>query len=663
MKKINEIVRPPYLGVAYYPEDWPRAQMDYDIAMMRKAGVTVARIGEFAWHKMEPREGEYDFAWLHEVVDKLATAGIAVVMGTPTATPPRWLTKKHPDMLTVNAAGVQTTHGGRRHCCSNNPHYREYSRKIVEAQAREFGDDPAVIGWQIDNEIYAWNGGCCCEHCVRAFHDKLQQKFGDIDALNERWNLNLFSQWYDDFADIPAPGRAWNNPHLIMEWNIFQNESHVDFVHMQADILHKYVSVPVGTDTMPFNGMDYREMTRKLDICQFNHYNVPKNLYAEALWFDYLRTLKPDQPFWNTETATCWNGSTAITQSIKPEGYNRVNSWLPIALGGEANMYWLWRTHWAGHELMHGAVIDTTGRPMHTFTEVQDVAASFQKAADFINHSRVRTDVALHFTSLNWNMQAAQNVVEGLNYMDALNRYFYKPIVDSGLRPDVIDAAEDLARYKLIFSPMMMTLEEHGLPERLAEWVKAGGTWVVGPLSDIRNADGARFTEDYFGMLEKLTGVKMRYFAPDRERRVGAIWQDGEPLSGDFWYDFYDAADADALAVCAKGHSALEGQAVVARKKVGLGEVILLGTFPDEASMKKLIAAACADAGVDFGRVEGQVMVSPRGGEREGLILVEYGCEPAAYALKEPMRDVLTGVVKQGCVELKPYEVLVLEKV
>ena len=663
MKHISEIVRPPYLGVAYYPEDWPRAQIDSDIAMMQKAGINVARIAEFAWHRMEPREGEYDFGWLHEVVDKLSAAGIATVMGTPTATPPRWLTKKYPDMLTVDANGQRTTHGGRRHCCSNNPHYRAYSRRIVEKLAQEFGDDPAVIGWQIDNEIYAWGNGCCCEHCMRAFHDKLRRKFGTIDALNERWNLNLFSQWYDDCADIPAPGHAWHNPHLLMEWSIRQNESHVDFVRMQAEILHKYVKVPVGTDTMPFNGIDYREMTKTLDIVQFNHYNTPDNLYCEALWFDYLRTLKPEQPFWNTETATCWNGSTAITQSIKPEGYNRVNSWLPLALGGEANMYWLWRTHWAGHELMHGSVLDATGRPMHVFGEVQDVAASYRKAADFITKSKVKTDVALHFTSLNWNMQAAQNVVEGLNYMDALNRYFYKPIVDSGLRPDVIDAAEDLSKYKLIFSPLMLTLEEHDLPKRMAEWVKSGGTWVVGPLSDVRNADGARYTEDYFGLLEKLTGVKWLYFAPDRERRVGAAWRDGEPILGDYWYEFFDPEGADVLAACTRGHSALEGKAVAARKKVGKGEVILLGTFPDEASMKKLIATACTDAGVDFGHVEGQVMVSPRRGEKEGLILIEYGNEPAAYALKEPMRDVCTGEVKQGCVELRPYEVLVLEKV
>lgn len=328
MKDKNGNVQPPYLGAAYYPEDWPEEEMDYDISMMKKAGITVARIGEFAWHKMEPEPGTYDFAWLHKIVDTLGEAGIAVVMGTPTATPPRWLIKLYPDVVTQNADGVKTNHGGRRHCCSNNPEYRKYSAAIVEQMAKEFGDDPTIIGWQIDNEIYASGDGCFCPHCQKAFHEKLEQKYGTIDHLNRSWNLNLFSQWYDAFEEIPAPCHAWHNPHLMLEWRIKQNESHVDFVRMQAEILHAYVHVPVGTDTMPFNGMDYRDMTEALDIVQFNHYNVPDNLYCSALWFDYLRTLK-EHPFWNTETATCWNGSTAIGQSIKPEGYNRVNSWMP----------------------------------------------------------------------------------------------------------------------------------------------------------------------------------------------------------------------------------------------------------------------------------------------------------------------------------------------
>ena len=123
--------KPPYLGVAYYPEDWDESVMAEDIAMMKKAGINVARIAEFAWSKMEKREGEFTFGWLHKVVDALGEAGIATVLCTPSATPPRWLSVKYPDVMVEKENGEVRNHGARRNCCSNNPHYIKYSLRIA----------------------------------------------------------------------------------------------------------------------------------------------------------------------------------------------------------------------------------------------------------------------------------------------------------------------------------------------------------------------------------------------------------------------------------------------------------------------------------------------------------------------------------------------------
>ena len=137
-------IKPPFLGVAYYPEDWDVSEIDKDIAKMLSIGINVARIGEFAWRKMEPRDGEFDFSWMHLVVEKLKDAGIGVVIGTPTATPPVWLTKKYPDMFAQYKNGRVMQHSGRRHACSNHPEYLKYSLRIVEKLAKEFGNDEAV---------------------------------------------------------------------------------------------------------------------------------------------------------------------------------------------------------------------------------------------------------------------------------------------------------------------------------------------------------------------------------------------------------------------------------------------------------------------------------------------------------------------------------------
>lgn len=656
---MNKKFNPPYLGVAYYPEDWDDSEIDSDIQKMLQAGINVARIGEFAWRKMEPKPGQFEFEWLHNVVDKLGAAGIGVVMGTPTATPPIWLSRMYPDVTMEKEDGRKVQHGGRRHCCSNNPTYREYSERIVEVMAKEFGKDENIIGWQIDNEIYTGDLGCFCEHCRRKFIEHLTSSYGDIDGVNSAWNLNLFSQAYDSFDDIPAPRDAWHNPHLKMEWKICQNDSHIDFVHMQAAILHKYTSAPIGTDTMPFNGMDYRKMTEPLDIIQFNHYNTSENLRNVGLWFDYLRTLK-EQPFWNTETATCWNGSTEIGQNIKPEGFCRANSWMPIALGGEANMYWLWRTHWAGHELMHGSVLDTSGKPMHIMNEVQEVSEGYSKAAEFINQTKVKTNVAMHFTSLNWNMFETQSVVSGLKYMDTLNDAFYKPLIDSGLRPDVIDAKQDISDYNLIFSPLMMTIEEGDLPQRITEWVKNGGVWVVGPLSDIRNAAGAKYKDRHYGMLETLTGAEWLYGIPDNMGIIETKWKDGSIFTGHQWFDIFEDENAPISVI--KGHSSIIGKAAVIKKQVGKGMVILLGTIPSYEDMMRLISDTCKEASIQAGLSEGSLMVVQRSGKTQrGLILLEHGGKEACFMLEHPMYDLLTGNELSGKISINPYEVKVLK--
>ena len=648
--------KPPYLGVAYYPEDWPDHMMDEDIAKMADMGINLARIGEFAWRKMEPREGEYDFSYFHRVVDKLGAAGIAVILGTPTATPPVWFLKQHPDAAAEKREGRKASHGGRRHICSNHPSFIEKSKEIARRMAMEFGRDPQVIGWQIDNEIYAGDGGCFCPACLSRFREWLRDQYGTVDALNEAWDTNIFSQWYDGFDDVPAPRDGWHNPHLIQAWDTFQNLSHVRFVHAQADAMRPYTDKPIGTDTMPVYAMDYRLLSQKLDVMQFNHYNTPENLYQCAMHMDFLRTLK-DRPFWNTETSTTWNGSTDIWMKTPPEGFCRANSWLPLALGGEANCYWLWRTHWGGHELMHGSVLSASGRPMHVENEVRQVAREFARAADMIENCPVQTDVALHFDTVSFNMFRSQSVVRNLGYTQTVASRFYKPMVDLALRPDVIDSAQDLSRYKLIVSPLMLTLEKDGLASRISDWVRQGGVWVAGPMTDVRTLCGTRYQDRPTGILESLTGARWYYSVPEGAHT--ARWADGSAFACDTWFELWQGQQP--LAAIASGHSALVGKSVALRCPVGKGCVYILGTLPSHDAFTRLLSMALDDARVPYGGLTGEVMVSPRRGG--GHILVEYAGKEAEYRLNGPARDILTGDTFDGSVPLSPYQTRVLEPV
>ncbi|MBE6929328.1 MAG: beta-galactosidase [Ruminococcaceae bacterium] len=662
----------PYIGSAYYPEDWSEEELPRDIARMKNAGMNVARIGEFAWYKMEPEEGKFDFAWLHRIVDALREAEIAVVMGTPSACPPVWFVEKHPDALKMDANGQRSTHGGRRHCCSNHPAYRFYSLRIAEMLAREFGQDENVISWQIDNEIYSnMEIGCCCDLCVESFHHYLERKYGTVDALNRQWNLNLFSQAYASFDQVPAPGHAWHNPHLLLDWTLCHADDHIRFIHDQADVLRRYTDAPIGTDMMPFGGVDHRKMNEKLDVVQYNHYNTCENLWHFAFWSDYMRTLR-DTPFWVTETSTCWNGSTSWTQGFKPEGFCRANSWLGVALGAEANLYWLWRTHWAGHELLHGSVLTPSGRPRHTFGEVQETAKGFAKAADFLNDTRVKSEVGIFYTSHNWNMFDTQPhwtagcpwpELKNFSYLNAILNYFYQPILTAGLRPDVVDAYADLDKYRVLVSPLQLTIEENGLPERLEQWVRDGGTWIVGAMTDSRNAIGAHYTDRERGIVERLAGITQCYEIPDPDGLVKAVWADGTECDGKLWYEVFDcAADTEALVTYTAGHSDFVGRACVTSRKVGKGRIIVVGTFPGADTMARVLNIACAETGVVPYATEGLICVSPReGGGKSGLIAVEIGGKAGSVILDKSMRNILTGEEASGRVEVGPYEVCVWE--
>ncbi len=661
----------PMLGAAYYPEAWPDDQIPADIEKMKQAGIHAVRIGEFAWHKMEPKNGEYHFEWLHDVIEQLQQAGIAVILGTPSATPPIWLEELDPEMRLLDDVGLRHDHGGRRHCCSNNPTYRQHCVRIAEKMAQAFGSHPNVIGWQIDNEIAAFDYGCFCPHCVEKFKAHLRRRYGSIEALNKAWNLDLFSQAYDSFDQIPQPKpHTWHSPHLKFEWATFHADSHVEFIRLQADVLHCYTHAPVGTDMMPVFNQDYEKTTAFLDVVQYNHYDDESSLKREIFWFDYMRGLK-DRPFWVTETATCWNGSTSTPSNFRREGFCKANSWLPIVLGAEANFYWLWRQHWAGHELMHGAVLYASGRPMHIFHEVQALAEEFRRCGDFLTDTKVTTDAAMMVSSTCDYLMKQQEVVweEGSHqwetaYTKRLYR-FYEPVTEAGLRCDIIPPSRELSRYRLLFTPFMLTMEDGDLQQRIENWVRGGGVWVAGPMTDIRNAIGAHYIDRETGILEKLTGTTMVYQVPDTYDHLSCAWEDGASLATDTWLQLFDVPEnARVLARVTGGYSALAGKALIFETKLGKGKIITLGTLPRGADMTRLIGSLLVEVSIPAFAITGKIAAARRAGPHaRGISAAEYDGKPGTMRLGRPHIDLLTGERLEETAEFAPYQVRILQEI
>ncbi len=628
----------PYIGAAYYPEAWDREQVDEDILLMLKMGMNTVRIAEFAWSNMEPAEGVFDFSLMRDVVDKCKMAGISVIMGTPTATPPAWLEERYPEVKMANMHGERMTHGARRHVCPTNKKYRELCKNIVTRMALEFKDDENIIAWQIDNELYnteAGGRGCCCPVCHDAFIDDMKRIYGNIDSLNKAWNNFIFSINYQSFEQLPTPRQdVWTHPSYSTEWMEFQNRSYIAFSDFQAELLHRYVHVPVGTDMMPFLGLDYEDMNKNLDIIQFNHYNDSGNLWAVAFWCDYLRNLK-DKPFWITETATCWSG--AITPAgQRPKNFCVANSWLPLTLGAEANLYWLWRSHWGGHELMHGSVVDSWGRPLHIKDEVLRLSDEFKKASDILaGTTHTSNGIGLHFSHASWTMYMFQPVINVFDYNRFITEQIYKPLQEIQLRPDVLAAGISLENYKLIITPFMMTLEEKELDKRIIEWVKEGGTWVAGPMTDIRTPAAVKYKNAPYGHLEDWTNNRLEFMLPNGESfNIG--YADGtEAKTVSLIYDALTAGEnVKAIASYVNEGGYIDGFAAITETKVGKGRIIMMGALLSPQDFAAFIAKLADECGIKpVTDASSSVVTALRSGEAGELFTAVETADKNAYTV------------------------------
>ena len=161
-----------FLGVDYYPEHWNEDMLEEDLNNIIELGSNVIRIGEFAWHMMESEEGKFDFSYFDHIINEAKKKGLKIIFGTPTATMPAWLAKKHPDVLGEFEDNTKRVFGGRRQYCFNSKTYLKYSETIIRELANHFKEEKAIVAWQIDNELgHEGSDVCFCNECKNAFRD------------------------------------------------------------------------------------------------------------------------------------------------------------------------------------------------------------------------------------------------------------------------------------------------------------------------------------------------------------------------------------------------------------------------------------------------------------------------------------------------------------
>lgn len=663
-----------YYGASYYPESWPEEQVDEDIALMREANMNVVRMAEFSWSRMEPEEGVYEFAWLHRVIEKLHAGGIDVILGTPTATPPAWLWEKYPQIGRIDDEGRQGFHGARKDYSYANSRYREKARAIAARMAQEFGSKPGVIGWQIDNELSLSSD--YSEETRARWHAYLIDRYTSIENLNHRWATDLWSQAYARFDQIPMPVEwIWHHNSLRFEWSRFCSQMTTEFMNLQVAAIREYSDLPVTHDTMPGQSTDYEHLMAEADFMAVNNYHSFEAYDRVFSNYDRMRGYGKGY-HWLFETAPNYSGGGTKGHMWflhQPEESLHAALWMNYALGGQGALFWLWRQHRAGQEMVHGSVINAWGKKAANFDDLQKLGADLEKASGFLmTHPVAPAEVAIIYSHEADMGLRIENYVNDIRYYTDWTYRFYHALSDVYLHRDVIGVQNaDIHQYRLLFAPLLPYVPE-GLREDLKEWVANGGTLVFGPVSGYRTDAWTFFTDHAYGDLNAWSGIEVESRIPvglkrrPQERPLYIDWVNELGMvtntEASLWSDALSMESGRALATYRNGMH--DGKPAVIENSVGQGKVIVLGTDPGKANLSRLLLHLAREVGIEpVATGDPGVVIGPRG---EGLKVTGYvldnitGEEKSLSLPFSAATDILTEEKVGGILKLEPYEVRVL---
>jgi beta-galactosidase len=661
------------IGACYYPEHWEPARWAVDARMMRAAGFNLIRTGEFAWVQCEPSPGEFAWEWLDRALDVFAAQDIDVVLGTPTAAPPAWLMRAHPEIGPTRADGRRVQFGGRRHYCPNQPAFREATARVVRAMGEHYAAHPRVIGWQIDNEYGgAFHGGMCyCAACERAFQDWLRRRYQTLDALNAAWGLDFWSMRMGAWEEIPAPRETGgpHNPSLLLAWRRFYTDVWCDYQRLQADLLRAAgVTTPLTTNLMGLSwGFDPHTMGKCLDVVSWDNYPIcarDAHGYATpALACDFMRAVNGGKPYWVTEQQSGAGGQGTIFGRTEP-GQMRMWAYQALAHGADTLLFFRWRSCPFGAEQYWHGILQHDGRPNWRLEEATQLATELHALPADLFTARTPAQAGVFLSAQAAWSHELQGHVKGFSYKEEVLRP-YKALRRAALDVDALYEGSDLSPYRLIVAPacQLMTPE---LAERLTDFVHGGGTLVVTFRSAVKNWEGVIFSEPLPGPLRALLGVTI-----DDTDAVGA--QDESvavavehPLfgrmttTGSLWADVLTADTAETVATFADIWYA--GRPAITRRRHGAGTAWYVATQFDEPFWQRLMAVLLTDAGLASEiSVSDGVECTRREGQQRYTFLANTLNTPGWAETRHPYRDLLTQAIHQpGRLILTPFSVSVL---
>lgn len=499
----DRAMRRPDLGVCYYPEQWPQEKWAEDSAQMVALGLKWVRIAEFAWAKIEPHPGQFDWHWLDLAIQTLGDAGLQVILCTPTAAPPKWLVDLYPEVLPVDERGTVRKFGARRHYCFSSPRYRIESARITDAIAKRYGNNPYVQAWQTDNEygdhdtIYSYS-----DAALHAFRGWLAERYGTIDALNRAWGTDFWSMTYSDFGQIELPNNLVDEPtpsHLV-DFTRFSSDQVRSFNRAQVDILRMHSpGRPITHNFMNQNvDFDHYALAQDIDVASWDVYpmgGLTNGRLPDADKARYLRVGDPDQTAFNHDLyravgrGRVWvmeqqpgPVNWAATNAAPADGMVRLWTWLAFAHGVEMLSFFRWRQAPFAQEQFHAGLLLPNSDPDQAYHEVAQVVRESAMVPAIGPRGKARVALLLDYES-RW---AARALPQGQTYRPShIALDWYAAASRLGVDLDIIGPHCDLDGYALVLAPDLL-IATTAFVEKLRE---SGAKALFGPRSGSKTAD------------------------------------------------------------------------------------------------------------------------------------------------------------------------------
>jgi beta-galactosidase len=671
-------------GADYNPDQWPQEMVERDVPLMKLAHTNVMAVGIFAWSQLEPEEGRYTFEWLDHVMDEFASKGMYVLLATPSAAQPAWLSKKYPDILVTGPDRVRRLHSWRNNWCYTSPIYREKTNAMARMLAERYKGHKALGGWHVSNELgNEFGKECHCERCQREFRGWLKRKYGTIERLNDAWWTTFWSHRYSDWDEIESPGAPYGEEvvhGLKLDWKRFCTDEMAAFMANEIAPLKELTpDVAVTTNFMgTFPGFDYWKLAKHLDRISWDCYpqfhgqpDMWRKAVDVAFVHDIMRTMKGGKPFMLMEMSPSSCNWFPVMR-LKRAGIHRLQAIQAIAHGSDTVQYFQWRAGRGGLEKFHGAVVahsDTADT--RVFADVAEVGRILEKL-DPVVGTTVRPEVAIVYDWENeWAISGADGPRrEKRDYFGA-SASQYRALWAKGIPVDVIDASCDPKPYKLVIAPMLYMVRE-GLAERIEKYVAGGGTFVTTYWSGIVDENDLAFMGGRPGPLRKLLGVwseELDVLFDEESVPVVAAARNGAGLKGRYkariFCDLVHAEGARVLAMY--GGEFYKGRPAVTVNKAGKGRAFYIASRNDDAFNAdfygKLVEELGIGGAIDARLPEGVSAQVRTDGERRFVFLLNFKRQAQTVHLgRARYADMITGKKITGSMRLKGYATVILEK-